>query len=476
MINNGEISLYKKDNCIGNYNITIIYENNNLIFEDNINIEIKPIIKYKNNIIQVNSNQKYFSDLPELYPPNGKISIKLLNNINPVSGFNINRNGVIEMNKIIPGDYKFEIKYEINNISTNYMINVEAIPHFNIPNNIINIKYGDSYTITNLNYYNKSIISSSNSYLNIINNQVYINNFNVGTYDIDLIATLNNKCNIQKLKLIVEPICKYNITEYTKKYNEKLIIDSPFCSNFNEGTYKINNNSFSKSIVINDKTGQLNIDMLELGDYKIDVIYNLNNYEIKNILTITVIGHFKYNSIIVKEWEKQYSHDSILPEYYPLDGTFNLENNQNQNVTINKQTGLINISNLPVGKYTYNVNYIINKKILRTKVDCIINALINYENPYITIKYDIKYNIDKPIVSVAGGIFECINLPEGCFINSKTGIISINQNIQNLFSNGKIVSFYKQSNNKLQIGLYNLTIHYKLNHTISTTNITLNII
>jgi hypothetical protein len=476
MINNGEISLYKKDNCIGNYNITIIYENNNLIFEDNINIEIKPIIKYKNNIIQVNSNQKYYSDLPELYPPNGKVSIKLLNNSNSGSGFNINRNGVIEMNKIIPGDYNFEIKYEINNISTNYIINVEAIPYFNIPNNNISIKYGDSYTITNLNYHNKSIISSSNSYLNIINNQVYINNFNVGTYDIDLIATLNNKCNIQKLKLIVEPICKYNITEYTKKYNDKLIIDSPFCSNFNEGTYKINNNSFSNSIVINDKTGQLNIDMLELGDYKIDVIYNLNNYEIKNTLTITVIGHFKYNSVIVKEWEKQYSHDSILPEYYPLDGTFNLENNQNHNVTINKQTGLINITNLPVGKYTYNVNYIINKKILRTKVDCIINALINYENPYITIKYDIKYNIDKPIVSVNGGIFECINLPEGCFINSKTGIISINQNIQNLFSNGKIVSFYKQSNNKLQIGLYNLTIHYKLNHTISTTNITLNII
>ena len=476
-INNGVISLYKKDNCIGCYDITVIYENNNLIFEENINIEIKPIIKYKNNLIQVISNNKYNSDLPELYPPNGRLSIKLLN-CSHGSDFNINinRNGIFEMNKIIPGDYKIEIKYEINNISSNYIMNIESIPYFNIHNNTINIKYGESFTIINLNHHNKSIISSSNSYLNIINNQVYINNFNVGTYDIDLIATLNNKCNTQKLKLIVEPICKYNITEYTKKYNEKIIIESPFCSNFNEGTYKINNNSFSKSIVINDKTGQLTIDTLELGEYKIEVIYKLNDYEIKNILTVNVIGHFKYNSTIAREWEKQYSYDSILPEYYPLDGTFNLENNQNQNVIINKQTGLINISNLPVGKYIFNVNYIINKKILRTKVDCVINALINYEVPYITIKYDTKYNTDKPHVSVTGGIFDCINLPEGCFINSKTGIISINQNNQNIFSNGKIVSFYKPSNNKLEIGLYNLTIQYKLNHTISTTNITINII
>ena len=91
--------------------------------------------------------------------------------------------------------------------------------------------------------------------------------------------------------------------------------------------------------------------------------------------------------------------------------------------------------------------------------------------PYITIQYDTKHNTDKPIVSVAGGLFECINLPEGCFINSKTGIISINQNLQNIFSNGKIVSFYKPSNNKLAIGIYNLTIQYKLNQTIITINI-----
>ncbi len=483
-INNGEISLYKKDNYIGNYNITVIYENNNLIFEENINIEIKPIIKYKNNIIQVISNQKYISDLPELYPSNGKLSIKLLNNnstfnINLTSsfGFNINRNGSIELNKITPGDYKFEIKYEVNNISTNYIMNVEALPYFIIPNNTINIKYGESYTITNLNYHNKSIISSSDSYLNIINNQVFINNFNVGTYDINLFATLNNKCNIQKLKLIVEPICKYNITEYTKKYNEKLIIESPYCSNFNEGTYYINNNIFSNFIIINDKTGQITIDMLELGEYKIEVLYKLNNYEIKNILTVNVIGHFKYNLNIIKDWENEYSYDSVLPEYYPLNGTFNLENNKEpQLVTINKETGLINISNLPVGKYSFNVNYIINKKILRTKIDCFINTLINYENPYITIKYDMKYNTEKPNVSLNGGIFDCINLPEGCFINSKTGIISVNQNIQNVFSNGKIVTFYKPSNNKVNIGIYNLTIQYKLNQTISTTIITLNII
>ena len=274
---------------------------------------------------------------------------------------------------------------------------------------------------------------------------------------------------------------EYNITEYTKKYNEKLIIDSPFCSNFNEGNYYLNN-SFSNSILVNsfilvnDKTGQLTIDILELGEYKIQVIYKLNDYEIKNILTVNVIGQFKYNSNIVKDWEKQYSYDSDLPEYYPLNGTFNLENNQNNNVIINKQTGLININNLPVGKYTYNVNYIINKKIIRTKIDCFINTLINYENPYITIKYDIKYNTNKPHVSVVGGLFECINLPESCFINSKTGIISINQNMQNLFSNGKIVSFYKPSNNKVAVGIYNLTIQYKLNQTISTTIITLNII
>jgi hypothetical protein len=169
--------------------------------------------------------------------------------------------------------------------------------------------------------------------------------------------------------------------------------------------------------------------------------------------------------------------DSVLPEYYPLNGTFNLENNKEpQLVTINKETGLINISNLPVGKYSFNVNYIINKKILRTKIDCFINTLINYENPYITIKYDMKYNTEKPNVSLNGGIFDCINLPEGCFINSKTGIISVNQNIQNVFSNGKIVTFYKPSNNKVNIGIYNLTIQYKLNQTISTTIITLNII
>ena len=291
-------------------------------------------------------------------------------------------------------------------------------------------------------------------------------NFSVDVYDIKLFATFNNKHNNKKINLIVEPICKYNITEFTKKYNEILIIDPPYCSNFNEGIYFINNNIYN--IIINEQTGQLNIEQLELSEYKIEVIYKLNNYEIKNILTINVIGNLKYNSSITKDYP-------VLPEYYPLGGIFSLEN-EKQFISINKETGLINIDNLPVGKYIYTVNYIVNKKIIRTKVDCIVNTLINYENPYITIQYDTKYNIDKPNVSVVGGAFECINLPDGCFINSKTGIISINQIFQNVFSNGKIVSFYKQSNNKLEIGIYNLTIQYKLNYTISTTIITLNII
>ena len=59
-----------------------------------------------------------------------------------------------------------------------------------------------TFILNNLNYYNKSVISSTNPYLNIIDNEVYINNFNVGTYDIDLIASFNDKNNIQKFFVV----------------------------------------------------------------------------------------------------------------------------------------------------------------------------------------------------------------------------------------------------------------------------------
>ena len=452
---NGQLDVSNLD--IGSYNITISYTTNNISFSQIINIIIKPIILYN-----LESKELINLDLPILKPSGGNIFIKS----NKYNNIKINSIGKFYYQNLLPNIYNFNIGYTINNITSFQELSLIYKPLLNLNNDTLTLKYGDELIISNYKLMPLGgILSCSVPYIiNKNDNQIiieYLNILNIGTHTLEFYYKFNNITTTSYLTLHLEPTLIYLNKNYKINYGKELFINEPIISHYG-GLYnlniKYNNNEYVEDNISINTNGSINLKDLEIGTYILYIIYQINLFTITDIINVIISPYLNYLQntiyIIYSKNNKIYTES---PDYYPLEGKFYLESNNN-NILVNQNNGIIEINDINIGNYTIFVTYKYQKILLKQKIDIIVNPSINYNISYITIKYGLVYIINKPEISHPNGVFIINNIPKGFQLNPKTGIITVNQK------------------ENADIKLHNLIIIYKINNYNTNTNILVNII
>jgi len=436
-INNNTGILSFNNILVGNYEININLMLDNIIITTILyKLVIKPIIYYNPNNLNINLNVLSESIIPIVNPPMGNFTIDNNNNKITID----NKTGKIIFNNIVDiGHYSIIVNYKYNSIVSTYIYYLYVNPTIEYIYNKKNINYnyigsigcpllshlGGLFTLIN-----------SNPNININNNtgEIFIiNKLNIGTYNLQIDYNLNNIISSVYINFNIIPIIKYNNITFII-YNTYSESEIPYIESEleNNGTFILADNY--DNIKINDN-GKLIFNYLDVGEYNIKIIYNIQNIETYFIYNLIVKPYILYNNFI--------------PIVNPKGGIFTLINNDN--INIDNLTGeLLNIDKLTVGKYTFNINYkynnIDNNFIYKYKF----NPTLKYTENNIIINYKQQYISSPPIVNELGGIFY-LDKQLDVLVDKSNGLLTIND---------------------IDIGIYKFNIIYekynsKINNTFS---------
>jgi hypothetical protein len=280
--------------------------------------------------------------------------------------------------------------------------------------------------------YNRiGLITTNNDIVSYLTS--YYNN-----YTIDLINNDNN------LLLLYTNIDIYNDFPNNIEYNTTYISNY---SNINIGEYYLLDNS----IEINKTNGQITINNLDIGSYNINVYYKIYDIIVSINLKFNITSSIKYTSHNINiNYGDTFISD--IPYIYLLDNGYFILNKLIKNINIDKNTGIITITDLNIGSYTLS---------------------IDYKNDNITYSTIVIINV---LPKISYETFQILNIGEigdSCIplINNKINTDYIfeldnNQYPRNINIDSTLGKIYF---NNLNVGIYNISINLK-----SKANIILN--
>lgn len=426
---------------IGIYNFTIKYENNNYCENIKFIVNVKPKAIYDNLELQYSNY---------IITPSFKSSINGIFNF-PIKYGNIQYfdDGTIKLLKTKPNNYKIDFNYIVNNSKYDGTFIINIKPNIIFNTNKITKKYSEEYI-------NNSLIVSPRGGCFSTNHSDILINYNylkvnkekpIGNYNIELYYEYNNQTSIYKTELIIEPEFYYSINIIKLSYYDDVKSVKPFINPYG-GIFYINKNI--DGITVDEITGIISFKNVKNEKTKsFFVFYKYNDTITKTSYNVDFLFTLYYNQNLNINYSENYDLLSELPIVYPLNGKFSVNNN---NVTINENTGVLRFVNLQVGSYDIYVGYICNNIKLNTLYKFIVKPNIYFDESLITISCNTCYNCELPIVSPLGGVFSC------------------NSNININKTNGKIII------NKMDKGNYTLVINYNINNITSSTNLFINII
>ena len=453
--NNGQLYFNKKLD-FGSYSFDVIYEINNVIYKSEFEVSIIQSISYPLSQITVVYG-KYYESAP--INANIKNTNNLKFNINDsINGITINsNNGILYINSenIVPiGKYVINVNY--NNTSTT--ITIIIIPELSYTSIINSINYQSNYLSQ------KPIINPNNGTFKIITNNdnitidndgiISCNNLDIGIYNFIIQYTVENqtseKDNIfseTNYSIKCNPVINYNINALEIDYNKGGSSDIPNCLPLN-GTFKLKNNILGVSI---ENNGTLNFDpTIFIGNYNIEVIYQVFNNIVTtnyNLLVKPVIVYnddsFIYNSLIIT--------NKPITDFN--DGIFRLLNNSNNNITINKNTGILTLINTEPSKYKFEIEYTKNNISVITYYNVIIKPNIYYPSDNFSFIYN-SNNTIIPILEPPNGI---INISNTNNLNTSiinTSDLDINNYVYNVDYTYNNITTNKTLNVTIQSDLY----------------------
>lgn len=457
--------------------LSINYLLNDVLINLNLNIYIKPIIKYLKLIsdygILTKSEKPYISEYGGIFEIKNKES-------NIYDKLSINKKtGIISIDNIIDiGNYKIDILYTLLNYEVSIIFEFIINPIFYYKNNYTKLFYGHKSEseipiISISNSESISILNSesiNNGYMSILNpiENISINPkngiiyfdiiINIGEYNLDIVYSINDVEKITSYKLIVRPEIEIHDASQIICINDELkdIL-----------IYTIPNGG----ILYNDLNIQMYNNVLKLSTFNKEINnYSVNiTYEVNTIITtiqysFTIIPYYIYkNNNVNVVYDENFT--SERPNIYPLGGKF--EGVLPKNIIIDEDTGIINIINkINIDTYNLELVYIYNN----ISVTCIfiINIIpkFEYSNNKLIIEYDInKKTIEtiKPYVYPSGGKFVYDNCQE--LNNQETNGQELNdQDLININDQGLI-----NIPTNLNIGEYAIKIKYILNNIVAET-------
>jgi hypothetical protein len=488
-INIDSEGVFEIDNLdVGIYNI-VIHCNNN---KDFISIIVKPTFTYeiiKN--IKFNTLDKSVQPIINIGNQNklGFFSLSLINDKITID----NKTGILYFNNLDIGNYQLPIIYTFNNVHNEFIYNFNVEPIFTIQDNIITIEpnngtftinndliYLDNNIIkvnkiTNVNEYNFEIIYTYNNIsvtnyfiykklpeITLLDSYDFFYNDDINiivtdlydTIDISPIFYLDN----DKIKSSKLDVGAYNFTITIKKnniQNSKLItvIIKPFFNIQNNNIIVIpNNNSKIKYKGKETNLQDLTKDLI-VGKYNFELEYTYNNISsfYNYIFEEPLIFYYESNNQTILYNKKEYSDKPFINNKLIELSEFKIIDSPD-NITID-QNGIICFDKIALGYHSIDIVY--KQNTIESKITYNFNVIhtIYYDEIEYNICYNESYLINKPIVLISNGIFS---------ISSKYNL-TINQD-------GSILI------DKLELGNYNIIIHYEVDNNPTFTNLIINII
>ena len=476
---NGTISLttgiinFLRSSNINNYILSIIYTLNNVNKTTLYYLTVIPFINYAVNIANLEYQTTNSSIQPIVNNTGGIFTIfDISGTIVSNNQATINNNGIISFtNNIDVGFYYLNVVYTFNNIPNNFVYYLNASPYVLYPETYRVIQYehtiydGSSIPIYypingifNIKDTSGTLINQNLVTINQNNGQLIFNIIGINSYMFLITYLLNNAYKTIYYTLQVKPIVRYNI-------NQTIIIFGTISSSIRPYVNPING-FFSiielgnvlvqlNQVNININTGIINFLIgIYTGNYNFTVNYTINNIYNSTNYNLQVLPSLIYNpNLIILLYGNAAT--SVLPIYSPPNGIFSLSGLINTNlITVNSATGLISFSNqINVGNYSFNVFYLINNVTSFYNYRLIVQPIIIYTIPSITLLYDrIQSNYSvKPFVNQQNGTF--------VIIDSSLNYLNLVSAYVNLDLSGII-----QFTSIINVGIYNFTIYYTLNN------------
>jgi photosystem II stability/assembly factor-like uncharacterized protein/uncharacterized protein YjbI with pentapeptide repeats len=379
---------------VGNYYLTITYNNIDIITSFNYLIQIMSKISYDVSNQTIIYGNIFYASNSNLY----KNSFYQIDSIyNNIGIFIDQSSGILTFNSNVNVNYyPINILYNILNINGFTTFNLLVIPYISYDISNIILTLNDSLKNTvRVNPYGGIFTTNYGSI--DLSGTLKINNLTVNKYKINIQYIVNKIANSYNINLSILPIIYYQniITLNTYKINNYSSI--PF-TNPNRGLFYLD----VSNITINSN-GIINFDPNQnIGKFNIKINYNVNNQ----------IQYTYYNYYVIPFINYQQSFINIIggkigtsqqPIVYPFGGNFIISYYNGLNINIDNSGIIFFNNNIPIGIYNLIVNYSFD--------DLSSNFIYKLTvTPYIYYDFGIfnygNYNKSKlPLVNSYGGLF-----------------------------------------------------------------------
>ena len=482
---------------IGVYILNIIYSINSIDSTTLYYLNIIPNINYFPNTTILDYGSSGISKKPIVTTGiNKEIGIFEIfdysgNNFSTYINFSIyiNNNGIINFkNNINVGKYTIQVKYTLNESSNYFLYYLIINPTLSYNPNSITLRYNHINTIKsslpNINLFGGNFSLYDISNINIVkSNLIYIdlsgilyfrNNIPVGNYYFNILYSIYELSINIIYNLQIIPNIEYDNPIITLFYGNNFTSIIPYYDQSGGQFTFTNISSDLVSIIIANKLNGLFYfsSSPDVGIYNLKITYTLNNisnyYSI--IFYILPVLNYSINSLISNYGTSNYS---VAPLFNQIGGNFIITISENiliydisNLININQSTGILYFSNnLLTGKYSINIIYNLNYVSNTTIYYLTILPLVNYNNSFLTLDYDLSGYSENAIYNPLGGSFmikpnqlKITDIPYNTILNY------IQQNLIIIYNKGNI--YFDSS---IPIGVYNLSVDYTYNNT--STNI-----
>jgi hypothetical protein len=467
---------------VSTFNINITYTvaqvSNYILYT----LTIRPIFYYLINNASINVDTTFSSIAPTVVQTGGSFIIV---DYDGLTSYNIQINittGILFFRNIDVGIYTFILQYTLNGSSITTTYNLTVKPSITYDINLLTLFYSFSgysdfpYTPYAGGLFGFEDIGALNFMTTKINidistGQIFFGQYiNTGTYNIVINYNYNGIKNTTNYTLVIQPLIEYTISGDVLDYNHNIyssIIPTVFPL---KGLFYFADNSNNypiKEIILNKKSGQINITKLAVGNYNIGIKYYVKEFCSANKYIISILSTFYYpnnNSTSVNYQNTLTYTNSLAPFTDPSGGQFDivypLDGNLLGNMSIDNNTGILTFGNfIEINSYYFNVSYTYNLNQTFVNYNLIVVPLFYYLESLNRIFYGSTTTSSIPNIYPYGGIFTIRKIN----ITTQTNIITVSGYLYNSISIDQYVGVIS-INNILIVGDYLLTVTYTYNN------------
>jgi hypothetical protein len=460
-INNktGTINFFQGIN-VGLYNINVLYTYASITNNFMYTLTINPIYYYSISILYIVYQTSFKTDIPITIQSGGNFNIVDYNGI-PTDQLSVDYfTGIVSIGIINNGTYIVTLRYTLNNstVTTTLTINIQPLLNY--------------YTFTTLQYskdgYSSRPIAlqpgglfgfqditsltfqSSKISIDISSGVIYFGSFiNVGIYSLYINYIISNIMSISKYNLSVVPLFYYSISGISLSYEHNTTTSILPTINPIKGLFYFadhsNNNVILNGVNLNQTTGQLTFNQINVGSYNIAISYYVKTTYINYQYILLLLSTFYYkNNQTILTYGDGITYYSEIPYINPLGGIcqfvlpinailFNF-------ININDNGQIIFRNNIPVDSYSFQVYYTYNNIKSFQNYYCVIQPVFYYPQVQSIIFNTLEYST-RPITSPNNGLFSINN--SNFYIDISTGIIKFDNLLSGAYS---FTAFYTYNN------------------------------